>query len=299
MAVRDDRRVVLADVRPDLVGCLRHARPREERRDLHVLRARNVALARVAGIAASARELVVPANVEDQRSAVRDFPPAGHGLRPRDELGPALLDLDLGRLHLAGPRRETADENRDVRVAAHLRDLESRRRVRQVAAVVENEPLLSGHSVAPEPKGRLGGEVPSHLRARKLPWRADHHRDRARDVAAGVRVRAADVRDQYVLLARVLGEPGCVDENVHEASAATTPASCATAGRSSSSPSQDSIAGYGDRSKPSMSRARSTHGRYAMSASVYGRGPRATYWSSLPMQCESHSSPFSSPRRIE
>src|SRR5690348_1910262 len=70
VAVRDHRAVVLADQRSDLLGGLGLARPREERGNLHVSRARDVPLAGIARIAALAGVLVVAPDVQDQRVAV-------------------------------------------------------------------------------------------------------------------------------------------------------------------------------------------------------------------------------------
>src|SRR2546430_9834626 len=70
--------------------------------------------------------------------------------------------------------------------------------------------------------------------------RAEHERTRAGDVAAHVRVRAAHVADDEILVREVLLEPGCVDDGVH--SAATIPASDRKSTRLNSSHSQISYA---------------------------------------------------------
>ena len=65
-------------------------------------------------------------------------------------------------------------------------------------------------------------------------------------VATRVRVRPADVCEQHVIVARVLGDPVRGDdggERVHTASDATTSISAAIAGRSASRSRQAAIAG--------------------------------------------------------
>src|SRR5207253_5481838 len=51
-----------------------------------------------------------------------------------------------------------------------------------------------------------------HLAVGELAGRTDDERDRPGQVAAGVRVRPADVGEQQALLAQVLGQPGGVHD---------------------------------------------------------------------------------------
>ena len=81
-----------------------------------------------------------------------------------------------------------------------------------VAAVVEHEPLLAGDPVAAQAQPHLGRELLEHGAVGDRCRRAEHERDRARQVAADVRVRPADVGEQQSVLAEVLRDPGGVDD---------------------------------------------------------------------------------------
>ena len=81
-----------------------------------------------------------------------------------------------------------------------------------VAAVVQHEPLLPGDAVAAEPPLHLDCELLHRLARRQRRRRAEHERDRAGQVPALVRVRAADVAEHEPLLAEVLLHPGRVDD---------------------------------------------------------------------------------------
>ena len=126
-----------------------------------------------------------------------------------------------------------------------------------------------------EPREAFGCEARD--RARRVPA----HRRADRDEPAGhrlehsqrpvVEARAEPVerrRRGLVISERLdLGRPHPAverqrvqEDDVHLDNAATTPSSAAIAGRSVSSPSRSSSAGYGDRSKPSMSRRRINQG---------------------------------------
>ncbi len=112
--------------------------------------------------------------------------------------------------------------------------------------VVEHEPLVAGHAVPAEPQPHLAGERLDDVGARELAGRADHERDRARQVATGVSVRPPHVREQHVVVVRVLGDPVRADDGrqrAHAASEATTSISAAIAGRSASRSRQAAIAG--------------------------------------------------------
>src|SRR2546430_228442 len=98
-------------------------------------------------------------------------------------------------------------------------------------------------------------------------------------MAAHMRVRAADVSHDQVVLAEMLGEPAGIDHRLQSHSAATISASAAIAGRSSSRASQAVSDGKPSSSTPSMSRARWNQGTYAMSERPYST--------------TSHSTPFS------
>ena len=122
-----------------------------------------------------------------------------------------------------------------------------------VAAVVEHEPLLAGDAVAPEPALHLDRELLHRLTRSERRRRAEHERDRAGQVPALVRVRAADVAEQQILLAEVLLHPGGVDER-RDHSAETTERSAATPGRSEHRSSQSAVAGPSSRPKRSSPR---------------------------------------------
>src|SRR6476620_11733507 len=128
MAVGDDRRTLgQADELADPPGLVRSARTCEEALDLEVARARDVALARVAGVAAAAAELVLAADVEDRQLRVVEplaqLLPGRNGFEPRLERGLRLLQLDRALLDLARPGRDPAREHADLRMASGERGL--------------------------------------------------------------------------------------------------------------------------------------------------------------------------------
>ena len=131
----------------------------------------------------------------------------------------------------ARPAGHAAEQDGDVRMPGELGHLERRHRADSVAAVDEHEPLAARDPVPPQPQRDLLRE----RRHRRLVGagrrRAEHERARAGDVAAHVRVRAAHVADDEILVPEMLLQPRSVDDRVHRA--ATIPASAATAGRSS------------------------------------------------------------------
>src|SRR6476646_9024915 len=113
MAVGDDRRSLgQAGELADPPGLVRSARAGEETLDLEVPRARDVPLARVAGITAAAAELVLAADVEDRQlgvvQALAKLLPCRDSLQTRLERGLRLLQLDGTLLELARPRRDPA-----------------------------------------------------------------------------------------------------------------------------------------------------------------------------------------------
>ena len=150
------------------------------------------------------------------------------------------------------------------RELGHLR---RRHRADAVAAVDEHEPLAARDPVPPQPQRDLLRERARRLLVRRGRRRAEHERPRARDVAAHVRVRTANVAHDEIVVAEMLREPRRVDDRFH--SAATTPTSAAIAGRCSSRASQSASEAKPSSSTPSMSRARRNHGTSAMSASPY------------------------------
>jgi hypothetical protein len=217
VAVRDHFRALrqpdqLADpprfVRPPGTG--------EEPLDVKVPRAGDVALPRVARVAATAAELVLAADVDDRQrlvvEAVAQLLPGRHRTQPGLEAHLRLLELHRALLELAGPGGDPARQHRDAGVAREQRGLRRGGGPDTVAPVVEHEPLLPGDAVAAEAPLHLDGELLDRLAGRERRRRAEHERDRPRQVAAPVRVRAAHVADQQVVLAEVLLQPGSVDE---------------------------------------------------------------------------------------
>ena len=126
-------------------------------------------------------------------------------------------------------------------MARELGHLRGRHRADAVAAVDEHEPLAARDPVPPQAQRDLLRERARRLLVRRRRRRAEHERPRARDVPAHVRVRAADVTDDEIVLAEMLREPAGVDDRPH--SAATIPTSAAIAGRCSSRASQSASEG--------------------------------------------------------
>src|SRR6185503_1206797 len=217
MAVGDDRRS-LGQSREltDPPGLVRSAWAGKETLDLEVSRARDVPLARVAGVAAAAAELVLAADVEDRQLGIvqplAQLLPGRHRVEPWLERGLGLLELDRALLELARPRRDPAGEHADLRMAGDERGLLGGGGADAVAAVVEHEALLPGHAVAAEPPLYLNGELLHGLAGRQGRRRTEHERDRAGQVAALVCIRAPNVAEHEALLAQVLLHPGGVDE---------------------------------------------------------------------------------------
>jgi len=217
VAVRDDLGPLRqADELADPPRLVRPPGRREEAVDLEVARAGEVALARVARVAAAAGELLVGADVDDRQALVGEtvaqLLPRRHRLEPRLEARPRLLQLDRALLELARPGGHASGQDRDPRVPGEQRRLRGRRGADAVAAVVEHEPLLAGDAVAAEPALHLDRELLNRLPRRERRRRAEHERDRARQVPALVGVRPAHVADEEVVLAEVLLQPGGVDE---------------------------------------------------------------------------------------
>ena len=202
------------------------------------------------------------AHVEDRQGGILEpleqLVPGRHRLGPRLQARPRLLQLDRSRLEVAGPAGDAARQDRHLRMARELGGLGRRRGADAVAAVVEDEALLAGDAVAPEPALHLDRELVDGLRARERRRRAEHQRDRARQVAALVRVRSAHVAEHEIRLAQALLHPGRVDQRRQRHSAATTSRSAATAGRASSCSSH--AASDGPSSTPKRSSARRTQG---------------------------------------
>ena len=138
------------------------------------------------------------------------------------------------------PVPDAAEEDRNAWMPRQLGHLRRRHRADPVAAVDEHEPLAARDPVPPQPQRDLLREGARRLLVRRGGRRAEHERPRARDVAAHVRVRAADIADDEIVLPEMLDEPPGIDHRLH--SAATTPASAAIAGRCSRRASQSDSA---------------------------------------------------------
>jgi hypothetical protein len=123
-----------------------------------------------------------------------------------------LLQLDRAQLELSGPAGDALREHRDAWMAGELRGLSGRGGPDAVATVVEDEPLLPGDAVPPEPALDLDRELAQRLRVGERRGRAEHERDRAGHVAALVRVRAAAVAEHEIRLAEALPHPLGVDD---------------------------------------------------------------------------------------
>ena len=139
-------------------------------------------------------------------------------------------------LELALPAGDAAEEDRYARVPRELGHLRGRHRADPVAAVDEHESLAARDAVPPQAQRDLLRERARRFFVRRRGRRAEHERPRARYVPAHVRVRAAYVADDEIVLAEMLREPPRVDDRPH--SAATIPSSAAIAGRCSRRASQ-------------------------------------------------------------
>ena len=127
-----------------------------------------------------------------------------------------------------------------------------------VAPVVEHQALLAGDAVPAQAPLHLDGELAHDLAVGERRRRAEHERDRVRQVTAAVRVRAAHVAEHEIGLAEVLLHPGCVDDRREAHRAATSSRSAATAGRELTRSSHSASAGPS--STPKRSSARRIHG---------------------------------------
>ena len=239
--------------------------PRTAAPTLEVPRARDVPLARVALVAAASRVLVRRPHVEDRQRRIvepaRKLLPRRECLRIRLESASASRTGSSSTAPSSRSPSQPAMPPRRIatlRMPRELGHLRRRHRADAVAAVDEHEPLAARDPVPPQPQRDLLRERARRFLVRRRRRRAEHERPRARDVAAHVRVRAADVADDEIVLAEMLREPPGVDDRLH--SAATIPASAAIAGRCSSRASQSESDGKRSSSTPSMSRARSIHG---------------------------------------
>ena len=97
-------------------------------------------------------------------------------------------------------------------MAGELGSLGRRGGADAVTPVVEHQPLLAGDAVAAEPALNLDRELVHGLRIGEWRRRAEHERDRARQVPALVRVRPAHVAEQEVVFTEVCLDPGPVHE---------------------------------------------------------------------------------------
>ena len=160
-------------------------------------------------------------------------------------------------------------------MAGELDHLRRRRSRHAAAVVVDDQPLVARDPVATKAKACLERERPDNLLVRELPGRADDERDRSGQVAARVRVRPADVREDEIVFAEVLREPAPVDDGRqlaparHATIAETISSSAAIPGRSASRSSQSATAGYRPRSRSRYACARGSQGNQAMSAKPY------------------------------
>src|SRR5881392_4017792 len=168
MAVGDHVRPLRgSDQGADLVGRLRESRRVEQRYLVDPPRARDVALARVARVAAASRELLFGPDVQKRPTLLApptiDLVPRGQRVDPRLELDLDWLELDLANLQIARPGGDPAEQHCDARVAGQLGELSRRHRADAVAAIVENEPLVTGDAVAAEAQADLLGERLDHI----------------------------------------------------------------------------------------------------------------------------------------
>ena len=129
-----------------------------------------------------------------------------------------------------------------------------------VTAVVEDEALRAGDPVPPEAPLHLDCELPHDLAVGQRRRRAEHERDRPRQVSAAVCVRTANVAEDEVRLAQVLLHPVGVDDRREAHPAETSSRSAATAGLAATRSSQLARAGNGSSSTSSRSVARSSQG---------------------------------------
>src|SRR5262249_22104472 len=106
-------------------------------------------------IAVVSAVLVVGADVEDRQvrfaEAADELVTSGDGAVLRLEGRLHGMELDLADLDLAGPRRKAAEEHGDAWMAGELGHLGRRHRSHSVATVVEDEALLAGDAVPPQP----------------------------------------------------------------------------------------------------------------------------------------------------
>src|SRR5439155_1805421 len=109
-------------------------------------------LARVARVACPARELLLPADIDECErrvaEAAAELGQRRERLEPRRQLGTGAVELDDARFEVALPAGQAAGEHRDVRMARELGQLRGGVRGDAVATVVEDEPLLPAHAVA-------------------------------------------------------------------------------------------------------------------------------------------------------
>src|SRR5579862_6107523 len=188
----------------------------EELSDLDMLRAGDVPLPRVARAAATSRELIVAAHVDDgQRRVVeprRQLAARRQRARARLEVGLAHgRELVRPGLDLAGPRRHAADQDGDARMSRQLGELRRRHGADAVAAVNEDETLPSGDAVPAKTQHDLLRELRDGRVVRRRRRRAEHERPRSRNVAARVRVRAPHVADDEIAVTEMRGQPLRVD----------------------------------------------------------------------------------------
>src|SRR3954469_21595978 len=128
MAVRDDLGRI-AEPSPDLIRGKWLPGGGKELFHRDVPRAWNTTLARVAGIAVLASELVLRADVEDHQRRVAEPPrqlvPRGNRVEVGLEARLHRMQLDLADLQLAGPGRNAAEQHGHVRMSCKLRHLGS------------------------------------------------------------------------------------------------------------------------------------------------------------------------------
>ncbi len=158
MAVRHDRRSFReADELAYSLWRSRTSRPLEQLADVEVPRARDVALARIALVAAAARVLVRRPHVEDRQRRIVEpackVLPRRECLRISLEIGlylPHVIELDRALVELALPTGDAAEEDRHLRMARELGHLRGRHRADAVAAIDEHEALAARDSVPPQ-----------------------------------------------------------------------------------------------------------------------------------------------------
>src|SRR5439155_10348963 len=201
---------------PDLIRRKGLAGAYEELLHRDMTRARNPALARVARIPVLALELLFRTNVEDHERRVlepaHELVARGNGIEAWFEARLHRVQLDLSDLQLTWPGGDSAEQHGNTWMSCKLRHLRGGHRAHAVAAVVENEPLVAGYAVTPQPQPDLGRERLEHLAIAHRRRRAKDERPGPGDVSSPMGVRPTHVTEDQVLRSVFALEPGDVDD---------------------------------------------------------------------------------------